>query len=416
MTHPPVTRAPASLKLGVERLLGEPGLLATLAGKRVGLIVNPTSVDQRLVHTVDRLLAGQAHGRYTLTALFAPEHGLHAVAPATQAQSHGRDPRTGLPVWSLYSETRRPTPGMLADIDVLIFDLQDVGVRFYTFIWTMYHAMAAAARQGTTFLVLDRPNPLGSRVDGPLLDPGLASFVGLHILPLQHGMTVGELALLFNAEYLDPPVADLRVVAMSGYDPSAGLSDLTLQWVPPSPNLPHRRSAWAHAATGLIDGTSLSQGIGTTLPFEWVGHPSISDRDAHRLASELNERSLPGVIFRPMLAIPAVSKCAGSTCGGVQMHLLDAPRYRPARTAVHLLSAALRHSQAGWLTDSDLHSSDHSVDVLWIDRLTGDREVRLRIDANEHPDRIVEDWEPAAREFAHASDQYRLYPTTVPEE
>lgn len=406
----PLSRERSAFQLGVERLVNDPGLLATLTGRRVGLIVNPTSVDGRLVHTVDRLLAGQTQGGYTIAALFAPEHGLHAVAPATQTQSHGRDPRTGLPVWSLYSETRMPTPEMLADIDVMVFDLQDVGVRFYTFIWTMYQAMEACARQGTSFVVLDRPNPLGVRVDGPLLDPGLASFVGIRQLPLQHGMTVGELAMLFNAEHLDPPVEDLRVVAMSGYDAAATPFDPALLWVPPSPNLPQRRSAWAHAATGLIDGTTISQGVGTALPFEWAGHPSIDDQDAYRLAADLNDRGLPGVVFRPMMAIPTVSKCAGLACGGVQLHIVDPAVHEPARVGLHLLSAMLRAADAGWVTDSDLHSEDASADVFWVDRLAGTRSVRLGIDAGEEPDRIAREWEPAAREFARRTDRYRLYP------
>ncbi|MGB3730616.1 MAG: DUF1343 domain-containing protein [Microbacterium sp.] len=394
--------------LGVERLLAEDGGRSVLAGRRVGLIANPTSVDRALTPTADLLRAEEARGGYRLTALFAPEHGLHAAAEATSLQEHGVDPRTGLPVWSLYSETTEPTRRMLADVDVLVFDLQDVGVRYYTFIWTMYRAMAAAAREGRAFVVLDRPNPLGDRVDGPTLLPALQSFVGLAPLPMQHGLTVGELASYLAAELLGGQL-DLTVVPMTGYDPGPPSGSAGLLWVPPSPNLPHRSSVWAHAATGLIDGTTASQGVGTSLPFEWVGDPSIDAAAARRLASELDAAELEGVAFRPMLARPSLGKAAGELCGGVQLHIVDADVFRPARVAVHLLAAMRGMSQTQWLARTDLHRDGEVGDFLWVDRLSGDDELRRMLDDGVHPDVIVEGWGAAAAQFSRAAEPHRLY-------
>lgn len=392
---------------GIESLIEDP-CKGDFAGKRLGLIANPTSVDQGLVHTVDRLREIQDVGNFSLNAIFAPEHGLHANLPPTVVRGHHVDPRSGLNVWSLYSDTRQPTPQMLADVDVLLFDLQDVGVRYYTFIWTMYYAMAAAAQQNKRFVVLDRPNPLGSMVAGPVLEPQVSSFVGLEPIALQHGMTVGELARLFNDRFLESQV-ELTVIPMQGYEPCPRESEEDGLWVPPSPNLPHLRTVWAHAATGLFDGTTASHGEGTPLPFEWVGHPSITETSAYDLAADLNERKLPGVKFRPMFAVPSAGKWSADVCGGVQMHIVDPNVMHPVSVGVHMLTAFFAHCSVEWLPVSDLHATGGDTNVLWIDRLVGNQDLRQAVDNNVAADEICTQWETEASTFGAAAREYRLY-------
>jgi len=399
--------ASGQFSYGVENLVEDPDR-GDFAGERLGLIVNPTSVDRNLVHTVDRLDEIQEAGKFSLSAIFAPEHGLHANLPPTVARAHHVDARSGLNVWSLYSETRQPTPEMLAAVDVLLFDLQDVGVRYYTFIWTMYYAMAAAAKQNKRFVVLDRPNPLGGLVAGPVLEPRVTSFVGLKPVALQHGMTVGELARLFNDRFLDGMV-ELSVIPMQGYEPCPTKFEEAGLWVPPSPNLPHLRTVWAHAATGLFDGTTASHGEGTPLPFEWVGHPSITETSAHHLAADLNQRELPGVKFRPMFSVPSAGKWAGEVCGGVQMHVVEPTALQSATVGVHMLAAFFAHSSIEWLPKSDLHTGRSDTDVLWIDRLVGNQDLRWAIDKNIPADEICLQWESEASTFEAAAAEYRLY-------
>lgn len=394
--------------LGVERLLADEQYTRLLTGKRVGLIVNPTSVDRVLKHTIDLMREHEHAGGYVVTGLFAPEHGLHAALPATKALGHSQDSRTSLPVWSLYSHTREPTPQMLDEVDVLVFDLQDVGVRFYTFIWTMYRAMDAAARAQKAFIVLDRPNPLGPRLDGPILDPGLASFVGMRELPMQHGLTAGELARLFRGEFLGRGAPELHVVPMLRYDPAGYVTGYGLPWVPPSPNLPTHQAVLAHAGTGLLDGLTVSYGAGSPLPFQWMGDVQISDVEAHHLAATLNSQGLPGVIFRPMLTTLSVAG-TGQPAGGVQLHIVDPAVFHPARTGLHLLRAFLDHPGVQWRRESDLHSAQYARDTYWIDRLTGDRAVRHAIDAGVEVEQIIHDWAEAHSEFVARAEPYRLY-------
>ncbi|HLS14552.1 MAG TPA: glycoside hydrolase family 3 N-terminal domain-containing protein [Beutenbergiaceae bacterium] len=401
----------ASVELGIEQLLGDPDELANLEGQRVGLITNPTGVDSELNHSMDLLIDGEEAGGYEVTALYAPEHGILGGAPAGEDVDSYIDPRTGLTVWSLYGDTQRPTEEMVADVDVLLFDIQDVGARFYTYIWTMYYAMDAAAEFDKDFIVLDRPNPLGDRIDGPVLDPELSSFVGLREIPMQHGLTVGELALLFDGEFLEDEVENLHVVQMEGYDPADFIDGYGLEWVLPSPNVPTVETAWAYAGTGLLEGLNASEGRGTTMPFLWAGHGDIDEAGAYELAEELNSRELSGVHFRPMFANPTTSKEEGRLSGGVQIHITDPQAYVPVRTGLHLVQALYDTEGIDWREGTvypDQQCEDAS-DICWIDRLTGTRDVRLQIEEGVDPDEIIAGWQAEISAFDATAEDYRLY-------
>ena len=401
----------ASVELGIERLLSDPDELSRLQGQRVGLITNPTGVDSDLTHSMDLLIAGQESGDYEVTALYAPEHGILGGAPAGADVDSYVDPRTGLTVWSLYGQTQRPTAEMLQDVDVLLFDIQDIGARFYTYIWTMYYAMDAAAEFDVDFIVLDRPNPLGDRIDGPVLDPDLSSFVGLREIPMQHGLTVGELARLFNGEFLDEAVENLHVVELDGYDPSDFVDGYGLPWVLPSPNIPTLETAWVYAGTGLIESLNASEGRGTTKPFLWAGHGGIDEVGAYELADELNSRGLSGVHFRPMFATPTTSKEEGELAGGVEIHVTDPRTFIPVRTGLHLVQALYNTEGIDW-REGTVYPDERcetSSDICWIDRLTGTREVRQQLEQGVHPDQIIAGWAEEIKAFDALADGYRLY-------
>jgi uncharacterized protein YbbC (DUF1343 family) len=395
----------ASPQLGVELLLTREADL--LDGKRVGLITNPTGVTSDLTHTIDVLISGEAEHGYDLTALYGPEHGVRGGVPAGAYVESYTDQRTGLPVYSLYGPTRKPTPEMLADVDVLLFDIQDIGARFYTYIWTLYYAMEAAAENGKELVVLDRPNPLGNLMDGPVLDyPEITSFVGLREIPLQHGMTVGELARYFNGELLTTPV-DLHVVEMRRYDADDIVTEWELPWVLPSPNIPTREVALAYPGTGLIESVNVSEGRGTTTPFLWFGAPFIDETESYALAEDLNSRGLEGVIFRPASATPTTSKHAGAFSGGVQVHIVDPAEYRPVRVGLHVLDALFtRIDEVDWREGPACRIP---ADTCWIDQLSGSKDVRAQLDAGVDPDTIVAGWDAELEEFARTVEPYRLY-------
>ncbi|QOR69187.1 DUF1343 domain-containing protein [Ruania alkalisoli] len=392
------------LELGVEILLED---LDRLEGQRVGIITNPTGVTSDLTHIVDALIAGEDEGGYDVTALYGPEHGVRGGVPAGAYVESYVDERTGLPVYSLYGPTRKPSPEMLADVDVLLFDIQDIGARFYTYIWTMFYAMEAAAENDKQFIVLDRPNPLGDRMDGPVLDyPELSSFVGLREIPLQHGMTVGELAQFFNGELLQTP-ADLEVVQMSGYDPGEIVADWDMPWVLPSPNIPTRETALVYPGIGLIESINVSEGRGTTKPFLWFGAPFIDETESWALAEDLNARGLEGVTFRPASATPSSSKHAGQFSGGLEVHVTDPAAYEPLRVGVHVLDALFTHiDEVDWREGEGCRTPE---DRCWIDLLSGTKDVRAQLEAGVAPDEIVAGWDSELEAFAALAEPYRLY-------
>lgn len=384
-------------RLGIEVLLEQ--RLDLLRGKRVALVTNATGLDSQLRSDVDRFAA---HPAFELVALFGPEHGVRGDVQAGDKVASSRDGVTGLPVHSLYGEHREPTPPMLAGIDVIVFDIQDVGTRFYTYPYTLAGVMRSAKRAGISVVVADRPDPLGGLlVEGPVLEPALASFVGLFPIPLRHGMTLGELAMLFNTEF--EIGAELHVVAMQGWrrgdEPLRG----ALPWVPPSPNMPTPDTALVYPGMGLLEGTNVSEGRGTTRPFETFGAPWV---DARALAERLNALQLPGVLFRPSWFTPSFSKHAGKVCGGVQLHVTDRAAFRPVRTGIAVLKAL-----------HDQHPEDFAFlpgDPPFFDRLAGVpwlREAFLRGDA---VDAIEARWTPGLRQFEAVRQRHLLYAEVMP--
>src|SRR6266404_5579696 len=309
-----------------ERLL-DSGLLA---GRRVGIVCNPASIDGQFRHVADRLASAN---RVRLAAIFGPQHGFSSDVQENMIETgHGRDEIRRVPVYSLYSETREPTAEMLRDLDLLVIDLQDVGTRIYTYIYTMANCLRAARRHGVKVIVCDRPNPIGGIAsEGPMLERGYESFVGLYPIPMRHGMTIGELARLFNEHF--GIGANLEVSEMQGWRREMYHDDAHAPWVMPSPNMPTLDSAIVYPGTVLFEGTNISEGRGTTRPFELVGAPGII---AERFAEEMNRRRLPGVVFRPTVFEPTFHKHAKETCGGCQIHVLDRRQFRPVITGVTL--------------------------------------------------------------------------------
>jgi uncharacterized protein YbbC (DUF1343 family) len=364
-----------------------------LVGRRVGLVCNPTAVTRGLVHAAD-LLHGAPGVR--LAALFGPEHGVRGDAQYMAAVGGERDARTGLPAHSLYGDTAaslRPADAQLEELDVLVFDVQDVGARYYTYQATMMLCMEAAAEAGLGFVVLDRPNPIGGvHVEGPRLRPGFESFCGLHDLAVRHGMTVGELAALFRDERrLD---LDLEVVPCRGWRRRARFGETGLPWVLPSPNMPTPQTALVYPGTCLLEGTNLSEGRGTTRPFELLGAPWL---DGERLARDLARERLPGVAFRPASFVPAWDKHAGTRCHGVELFVTDAERFRPFRTGL----AAVVHARAqvperfAWRTEPYEFVSG----VLAFDLLCGSSRERLGIEAGAGVGDLVRPFAREEREF-----------------
>ena len=374
-----------SVTSGIDVLAAEH--FAPLAGLRVGLITNHTGQDAAGRRTIDVLhQAPNVH----LVALFSPEHGLSGTVDEKVAST--RDPLTGLPVYSLYGNVMRPTDDMLAGLDALVFDIQDAGTRFYTYITTMAYAMEAAARKGIAFYVLDRPNPLnGIAVQGPILDQDLRSFVGYFPLPVRHGMTVGELATMFNRE--NTIGAQLQVIKMNGYQRTAWYDDTGLPWIGPSPNLPTLTAATLYPGVALIEGTNISVGRGTDTPFEIFGAPWIASR---QLAAYLNARHLSGVRFIPHDFIPRASRYAQRLCHGVQIVLLDRQSLDAPALGIEIVSA-LHH----------LHP--HVFALQKTLGLIGARWVLQALKQGEPPSAIAQHWQVALDEFRSRRAAYLLY-------
>lgn len=377
------------VELGVDRLMDDPGLLA---GKRVGLITNPTGIDANMTSIVDLF---HNSDDFELTALYGPEHGVRGDAQAGSTISSYIDDVTGLPVYSLYGATKKPTPEMLKDVDVLVFDIQDVGTRYYTYIYTMAYAMEAAAENDIPFVVLDRPNPQGGlRVEGPVLDPNYSSFIGLYPIPLKHGMTVGELAGLFNREYQIQ--ADLEVVKMKGWKRSMLYEDTGLPFVMPSPNMPTTDTVNVYPATGLFEGTNLSEGRGTTKPFELIGAPYIN---AHEYAKTLNALELSGVTFRAASFTPTFSKNAGKLSHGVEVYVTEPAKFEAVKTGIAMLKTA-----------HDLYPNDFEFLANdFITKLTGNAYVKDMILEGASLDAIMDKVDAERDAFLPIRKDYLLY-------
>ncbi|MEB3369442.1 exo-beta-N-acetylmuramidase NamZ family protein [Saccharopolyspora mangrovi] len=384
----PAQIAPGQVRTGADVLAGRD--FSDLAGRKLGVVTNPTGVLSTLDHLVDVM---HASGAVDIAAVFGPEHGFRGTSQAGGSEGDYRDPRTGLPVYDAYGADAAKLAELFrkAGVEQVVFDIADVGTRFYTYIWTMYTAMQAAQQLGLGFVVLDRPNPVGPLVAGPKLDPRFASGVGELPIVQQHGMTVGELARMFDRTYLPAPLPELNVIRVEGW--AGRTADTGLPWVPPSPNMPTPDTAAVYPGTGLFEGTTWSEGRGTTRPFEIIGAPGID----WKWAEELNKLSLEGVRFRETYFVPTFSKHAQQPCGGVQLHRtgdLD-----PIEVAVAMLVTARRlfPQLFAWREDG------------MVDKLSGSDRLRGMVDAGAGVGEITDSWRQDVVDFRRQRDPYLLY-------
>lgn len=380
-----ITHRPPHVMLGIDNIDEN---MELFDNKQVGLITNATGVDSNFESTIDVL-----NEKVNLTTLFAPEHGIRGAAAAGDNVENEVDEKTGLPVYSLYGDTKKPTPQMLENVDVLVYDIQDVGARFYTYISTMKYAMEAAAENGKTFVVLDRPNPIsGDIVQGCVLDEAYEGYVGVTEIPQRYGLTSGELAMFINQE--DGIHCDLHVIKMKNWDRSMYYDETGLQtWIMPSPNIPTVDTALLYSGTCLFEGTNVSEGRGTTKPFEIIGAPWIN---ANELAEQMNALHLPGVFFRPTTFTPTTSKFKDESCNGVEIQVLDRASFDSVKTGVSLL-----------YTIRDLYPNDFAyLENHYIDDLTGGDYIRT---GEFSPDELYDKFDRSSLAFQEKSKQYYLY-------
>ncbi len=373
----------------------QPGLLK---GRRVGLVSHPAAVTLKLEHATQALLATGIN----LVALFGPEHGFSASAGDGVPVGTSQDASTGLPVYSLYGELLAPTADMLAQVDVLVFDLQDVGVRFYTYLSTLYHLLQAAADNDCPVVVLDRPNPLtGLRMEGPILEPGFQSFVGILPIPICHGMTLGELAWLIQAE--TGTILDLTVVPLGGWNRRLWFDQTGRTWVPTSPAMPHLSTAQVYPGICLLEGTNLSEGRGTSLPFEIIGAPWV---DGNVLAQHINQLRLPGVFMRPTSFIPAASKYQGQVCHGVQLHVLNRDVFSPLQASLELIRSCQKLFPHHF---AFLKPQGEGVCLPYFDLLAGSSQLRMDLEMGRGVEDIMDSWQPGLEEFSIRRKPYLNY-------
>lgn len=372
----------------------------SLNGAKVGLVVHPASVNRHLEHASQLF---QRSKRCTLAALFGPQHGIRGETQDNMIEWEGfTDPQTQLPIYSLYGATRTPTPEMLEAIDVLVIDLQDVGARYYTFIWTMECCMQACLARNIPVVVLDRPNPIGGeRIEGNLLNMAYTSFVGQRPLPIRHGMTIGEIARYLKNHFY--PQLELHVIAMEGWRRAMYFDDTGLPWVMPSPNMPTVSTAEVYPGMCLLEGTRLSEGRGTTRPFELFGAPYI---DPYSLVKRLDSFNLPGVSFRPLFFLPTFQKYAGQLCGGAQIHIVQRHQFMPVKTAVAILKAVreLYPQQPLWSNPP----YEYEQVKLPIDILSGSDQLRLAIDNGSDLECATNTWQSDCHSFETTTRQGAL--------
>ncbi|WP_405611134.1 exo-beta-N-acetylmuramidase NamZ domain-containing protein [Streptomyces sp. NBC_00076] len=391
LTAAPPASAARRRRTGFENLAANH--YAQLSGRRTGIVTNPTGVTRDVRHIVDVM---HADDRVNLVAVFGPEHGFRGTAQAGGSEGRYDDPATGLPVYDTYLKSGQALADIFtaSGVDTVVFDIQDVGARFYTYIWTLYDCMEAARLAGKRFVVLDRPNPVTGRAAlGPVLHKEFATFVGRQPISQAHGMTVAELARLFNGEFLSSPV-ELDTVLMTGWRRSEWYDAWGLPWVPPSPNMPTPDTALVYSGTCLFEGTNLSEGRGTTRPFELLGAEGLDGR----WAAAVSELALPGAHFREAYFAPTFSKFQGKTIGGVQIHVHDRDAYDPVRAGIALLVTAKKvWSGFAWRPDN------------WIDKLTGSTLVRTMIDAGADTDEVVAGWGRELAAFRRMRGEYLVY-------
>lgn len=376
-----------------------------LRGTKLGVLTNPTGVLADLTHIVDDMKASGVE----IAGIFGPEHGFRGTAQAGGSEGTFTDPRTGYTVYDTYGASISKLADMFTQsgIKTLVFDIQDVGARFYTYIWTMYNAMRAAVQTGVQFMVLDRPNPVGGQAYGPLMTEEFTTFVGAEAIVQQHGMTVGELAKFLDAEILPTDtggrrLAKLTVIEMTGWRREMRFEDTGLHWVLPSPNMPTPDTALVYPGTCMFEGTLMSEGRGTTRPFQLVGAPYVD----HRWAEALAARNLPGVLFREAYFSPTFSKHSGKVCGGVDVTITDASAYEPIPVGVHMLVEAKRlYPDFAWRQDAW-----DTARPYWIDKLTGSTRLRSMIDQGASASAVIAAWRDELHRFRAQRNKYLIYP------
>jgi uncharacterized protein YbbC (DUF1343 family) len=362
-----------------------------LKGARIGLLVHPASINRVFKHTVDQLSKSR---KCRLSALFGPQHGIRGETQDNMIEWEGfRDKDTGLPAFSLYGQARKPRPEMLEDIDVMVIDLQDIGSRYYTFIWSMELCMQACMEMQKSIVILDRPNPIGGYItEGPILDQRYSSFVGQRPLPVRHGMTIGEIGHYLHHEYY--PSLDFDVIVMAGWDRKMSFDETGLPWVMPSPNMPTLDTATVYPGMCLLEGTNISEGRGTTRPFEIFGAPFI---DSDLIVNRFREYKLPGVVFRPLYFQPTFQKYLGELCEGAQIHVIDREKFRPFKTGVAVLKVIhdLYPDQFTWKQPP----YEYEYEKMPIDILAGTERLRLDIENGVHLDLMEEWWQEECKQF-----------------
>lgn len=387
------------VQTGLERFIEAPP--KWVLGNRLGLLSNPASVDRKFCHARE-LINRQFPGH--LTALYSPQHGFFAEKQDNMIESEDMlDPVLQIPVISLYGRTRIPDKEMFDHIDILIIDLQDAGTRVYTFIYTMSYCLEAAKKFGKKVIVLDRPNPVnGSMIEGNCVSPECVSFVGRYPLPMRHGLTIGELSLLFNSAYgID---CELEVIPMKGWNRTMYFTNTGLPWIPPSPNLPTPVSAMVYPGQVLWEGTNISEGRGTTQPFELFGAPFI---DTQRVLSTLDTDKISGITLRQTAFEPTSNKWKGTLCRGFQIHITDPYEYKPYITTLRLLQSVIFHHKDRFKWK--LPPYEYEFNKLPMDLIIGDKKIRRRIEEFEKIDEIAASWEDDLYEFIKISRRFHLY-------
>ena len=393
-----------TMMVGLEKLRSDQ--FALLKGKRVGLMTNPSAVDRHLMSTYE--IFSQL-AEVNLTTLFGPEHGMAAAAPDATSVANAIDTRTGLPIYSLYGETYRPTRDMLQNIDVVVCDIQDVGVRFYTYIWTISYILEVCGEYDKEVMILDRPNPIGDDISGGTLDEELSSFVGRFDMPIRHGMTVGELSQMMN-DLWNPTPCQLTVVPCEGWNRIMRWNEIGREFIQSSPSMPHFITAVHYPGSCLLEGTTLSEGRGTSLPFQIVGAPYI---DGDHLAEQLNAQNLADVRFRPHAFLPTFSKYANETCYGVQLHIADMELFDPIKSwlATIIKIKATYPNQFEWLPP---HQTEYERGEQWhFDRLIGSTQYRHMIDTGASVDEVMNGWSDYCDEFREIRRPYLIYPEKI---
>jgi len=392
-----------SVDIGLEKLVLQD--FSILKSRRIGLLCNQASIDKNFSHAIDAFLKAHQKNIINFNSVFGPQHGLWGHTQDNMIEWEGgfKDTKTGLKIFSLYGKHRKPTEEMLDDTDTLVVDLQDVGARYYTFIWTMGLCMEACSEYGKEIVVLDRPNPIGgTQMEGPMLNKGFRSFVGWHSLPVRHGLTIAEIAQYFKRRFY--PKLSLQVVAMEGWNRDMYFEDTDLPWAVPSPNMPIPETALLYPGICLLEATNISEGRGTTRPFEIFGAPWM---DSDKFAKIMNKKNLPGVVFRPFQFQPTFNKYSGELCEGCFIHVTDRKSYKPFYMAITLITEAHKHCRGnfGWKKPP----YEYEYEKMPFDILVGNNWLRKMIERDDTVSDMETRWSSELQEFLPTVSENYLY-------